>query len=550
VRRAQLIVVAVAAGLALADSSIVALALPELLTELETTISGVAAVIGVYTLVLAVGIWPAAWLARRLGPGHVGAIGMLVFAGASIGCAVSDDLTTLLIFRGVQAAGGAAGLLAGFDLMDAGGSDASLGRKLWIAAAVFGSAAGPAIGGALTEALDWRAIFVAQAPVGLSAAIACWSLPVPAPGARATGPIRWRPTLALAAISAALTAVLFLLVLELVAGWSVQPLSAAVAVSVLPVAAIAASRIRGNAHVRASCGCLLVTAGAALLAYLPDAELKWTVFPQILAGLGMGLAFPALAGGMLPERTSGDAARLLIARHAGIVVALLVLAPVVSHQLDTITETARYQGVAVVLDAKLDPRDKIALAPDLLGGVDSDDPRGGLETAVDAKRAQFVGEDELVFDAMANRLDDVIVAAVAKAFKPAYLITAGLALAAALVLVIGVRFGRTALATTTAVALLCATAVVIALRIDDRNRAEPVVLADPCKDRKQPDSGGLFGAIQDFALERLDRAACEFGSSREELVLALADDAEDKRFKEKYHEDPRSLGGILEGLFG
>jgi hypothetical protein len=60
----------------------------------------------------------------------------------------------------------------------------------------------------------------------------------------------------------------------------------------------------------------------------------------------------------------------------------------------------------------------------------------------------------------------------------------------------------------------------------------------------------LFGAIQDFALERLDRAACEFGSSREELVLALSDDAEDKRFKEKYHEDPRSLGGILEGLFG
>ena len=199
-RRAQLIVVAVAAGLALADSSIVALALPPLLTELETTISGVAAVIGVYTLVLALGIWPAAWLARRFGPGHVGAIGMLVFAGASIGCAVSDDLSALLIFRGVQAAGGAAGLLAGFDLMDAGGAEASLGRRLWIAAAVFGSAAGPAIGGALTEALDWRAIFVAQAPVGLAAAIACWSLPVPAPGARATGPIRWRPTLALAAI--------------------------------------------------------------------------------------------------------------------------------------------------------------------------------------------------------------------------------------------------------------------------------------------------------------------------------------------------------------
>lgn len=549
-RRAQLIVVAVAAGLALADSSIVALALPPLLTELQTSISGVAAVIGVYTLVLAVGIWPAAWLSRRVGAGHVGAIGMLVFAGASIGCATSDTLTTLLIFRALQAAGGAAGLLAGFDLMDAGGHDASLGRRLWIAAAVFGSAAGPAIGGALTEALDWRAIFVAQAPVGLAAAIACWTLPVPSRGAHATGPIRWRPTIALAAISAALTAVLFLLVLELVAGWSVQPLSAALAVSVLPVAAIAAARIPGNPHVRAACGCLLVAAGAAGLAYLPDAQLKWTVLPQVLAGIGMGLAFPALAGGMLPERTSGDAARLLIARHAGIVVALLALAPVVSHQLNSITETARYQGVAVVLDAKLDPRAKIALAPDLLGGVESDDPRGGLQDAVDKQRANFTGEDELVFNEMTDRLDDVIVAAVAKAFKPAYLITAGLALFAALVLVVGVRFSVAALATTTAVALLCATAIVAAIRIYDRDAPAPVVIADPCKERQQPDSGGLFGAIQDLALKQLDKAACNFGSSREELVLALADDQENKRFQAKYHENPRSLGGILSGLFG
>src|SRR3954468_2984621 len=91
--------VAVAAGLALADASIVALALPPLLDELDTTITGVAAVIGVYTAVLALGISPAAALARRFGPGHVGALGLLLFAAASIGCALSDSLTALLIFR-------------------------------------------------------------------------------------------------------------------------------------------------------------------------------------------------------------------------------------------------------------------------------------------------------------------------------------------------------------------------------------------------------------------------------------------------------------------
>ena len=75
-------------------------------------------------------------------------------------------------------------------------------------------------------------------------------------------------------------------------------------------------------------------------------------------------------------------------------------------------------------------------------------------------------------------------------------------------------------------------------------------IASPCLDRKLPETGGLFGVLQDSALILLDKAACGYGSSREELVMALADDAEYKRFKEKYHADPRSAKGILEGLFG
>jgi len=550
VRRLPLIIVAVAAGLALADSSIVALALPPILTDLGTTIEGVAAVIGVYTLVLALGILPAAWLGRRIGPGHAGAIGMLVFGVASIGCGLANDLTVLLIFRAIQAAGGAAGLLAAFDLMDAGGNDASLGRRLWIAAAVFGSAAGPAIGGVLTDTLDWRAIFFAQAPVAFAAAIASWQLRIPAPHAQASAPLKWAPAIGFALISAALTAVLFLLVLELVAGWSVDPLAAAAAVSVLPVAALAAARIPGNPAVRAISGCALVAAGAGALAYLPDADLRWTIAPQILAGAGMGLAFPALAGGLLPERTSVDAARLLVARHIGIVAALLVLAPVVSSQLTSITESARYQGVAVVLDAKLDPRQKIDLAPALLGEVESEDPRGGLQRAVKAHEGDFEGDARAEFHRMTDRLDDVIVASVSRAFKPAYLITGGLALLAMLVLLAGVRIRAAGAIAVAAAAALSAAAFAAAIVVRNREQAPPVKLASPCLDRKLPDTGGLFGVLQDSALILLDKAACGYGSTREELVMALADDAEYERFKAKYHEDPRSAKGILEGLFG
>jgi hypothetical protein len=325
-RRLPVILVAVAAGLALADAAIVVLALPPLLDELDTTITGVAAVVGVYALVLALAIAPASRLARRFGPGHVGAIGLAAFAAASLGCAISADLPMLLVFRALQAIGGAVALIAGFDLMAAGGRDGSLGRRLWVRFAVLGSAAGPALGGVLTELLDWRAIFVAQAPVAMAAAIGAWALRRPAPHAPASDPLPWRPTVTLGAISAALTAVLFLLVLEFVAGWSVDPLRAAAAVSALPAAALAASRIRGDATVRAICGCLLAAGGAAGLAYMPDASLGWTVAPQALAGAGMGLALPALAGGLLPERTSADAARLLVIRHLGIVAALVLLA--------------------------------------------------------------------------------------------------------------------------------------------------------------------------------------------------------------------------------
>ena len=67
--RARSWVVTVAAGLVLADASIVTLALPELLRALDTTVEGVAAVIAVYTGVLALALLPAERVVRRLGRG-------------------------------------------------------------------------------------------------------------------------------------------------------------------------------------------------------------------------------------------------------------------------------------------------------------------------------------------------------------------------------------------------------------------------------------------------------------------------------------------------
>src|SRR4051794_41675452 len=280
-RRGSLIL-AVSAGLALADASVVALALPALLRELNTTVDGVAAVLGVYVLVLALTLIPAAAFERRHGAARVGAAGLGLMAAASVLCAVANSLAVLLVGRALQAAGGAAGLIAVFTLVEGGGR----GRRLWVAAAVFGTAAGPALGGLLTQALSWRAIFVAQAPVALAAAIVAYRAErahderVPAPAA---SPFPAAPAAALALVAAALTAVLFLLVLELVAGWNVEPLAAALAVTLLPVAAILASRIPGPPIQRATAGGLLIAAGPRAPAFPPPPPGAWALLPPPLA---------------------------------------------------------------------------------------------------------------------------------------------------------------------------------------------------------------------------------------------------------------------------
>src|SRR5690606_13144532 len=63
---------------------------------------------------------------------------------------------------------------------------------------------------------------------------------------------------------------------------------------------------------------------------------------------------------------------------------------------------------------------------------------------------------------------------------------------------------------------------------------EPVVIADPCQSRDLPRSGGLTGLLQDAALRSLDAGACRLDVSREELVLALADDKAAERFEERH----------------
>jgi predicted MFS family arabinose efflux permease len=546
--RIRHVLLAVAAGLALADASIVTLALPQLLAELDTTVEGVASILGVYTVVLAVALLPAERLQRRFGAPRTAAVGLVLFAIASVAAGASDSLGLLLAARAVQAVGGAATLVAAFALLEPGGAAGERGRRLWLGAAVLAAAVGPALGGALTEALSWRWIFFVQAPVALVAALVALRepesdtapRPVPAEGPRlAAG-----PAIALALVSAALTAVLFLLVLLLVAGWDVSPLHAAATVTVIPAGALLGSRIGGEARARAAAGCALVGAGVLALAFLPDAHLLWTVAPQVAAGLGMGLALPALGGDLLPERDPQDAARLLVLRHGGIALALVVLAPIVSSNLETATQRAKERGVAVVLDAPLAPTEKLRLAPILLAGVEDEEPRHGLRAALQAGRATLAADQLAAYDEVARRSDDTLVLAVGEAFRTAFVVTGLLGLLAAAAVLPRRWTPALAAAAATTLALPLAFAA-----LHGAKAPEAVRLSDPCRPRALPQTGGIEGFFQDRALEVLDTTACKVGATREELVLGLADEQERERFERRHGVDPRSLSTLLQGLF-
>jgi hypothetical protein len=613
--------IAIAAALALADAAVVTLALPRLLLDLDTTVEGVAAVIGVYTAVLALCLPLSAALHSRA----TGAAGALLFGAASIGCASSNSLELLLAMRALQALGAAALLAAAFDALDGGRT----GRRLWVGAAVAGTAAGPALGGALTELFDWRAIFIAQAPLALAAAPALAASPITAVREALPRPPRdLLAAAALALLSGALTAVVFLLVLLLVSGWSVEPLAAAAAVTVLPLAAVAGSFAHGAPAARGLAGCVLVAGGIAGLAFLPESSALWTLLPQLLAGFGMGMALPALAGELLHERTRGQSAALLSLRHWGVTLALAVLAPIVAAELDDQVQLARERGAAVVLDAALPPTDKIELAPRLFASLDTDDPRDALALGLARERRRLTtgdrdllsrlqrldrqlggggrllgrleqleeqyggtldeaarGLDRLLgadgrtqellqdlkqgaagnatpqqlgseLDALGADLDDIVLAAVDAAFGPAFVVTGAMALLAALLLLFRLRTDQRSARGPPAAALI-GVAVALALVVpagyaiaQSSLEPEPVQIGDPCKARQRRSVGGVEGVVEGIALRGLDRVACRFHSSREELVLALFDDQSRRAYEREHGVDPRRLDAVLKGIVG
>ncbi len=151
------------------DVTIVNVALPRMATDLSASLGALQWVVDAYTLAFAVTMLSAGALGDRLGVKRGFQLGIAVFGGASLACALAPSALFLNLSRVLQGIGAAAMLPNSLALLNhAFAHDASHRAKAvgwWTASGAIALALGPVIGGLLLAALGWRWIFYVNLPL-------------------------------------------------------------------------------------------------------------------------------------------------------------------------------------------------------------------------------------------------------------------------------------------------------------------------------------------------------------------------------------------------
>lgn len=172
------VMIAVSMGVLLAtiDGSIVNVAFPTLVDELNTTFNSIQWVALGYLLTIATFTLGMGRLGDVVGKKVLYTSGFAVFTIASALCAAAPDVGWLIGFRVTQAIGAVMVLSLGTAILVEAFPPSERGKALgWIMSAVsLGIISGPVIGGFLISAFSWRAIFLVNLPIGLLGTVIAW----------------------------------------------------------------------------------------------------------------------------------------------------------------------------------------------------------------------------------------------------------------------------------------------------------------------------------------------------------------------------------------
>src|SRR4051794_34648584 len=155
----------------LLDVTIVNVALPDIQSQFDASLSGLQWVIDAYALSLAALILTAGSLADIFGRRKVFVIGTALFTIGSLLCGLAPSIEFLAIARAGQGIGGAAMFATSLAILgttytrrDRGGAFRAFGATNRVAVAI-----GPVLGRILTSGLSWRWIFFVNLPICLVA---------------------------------------------------------------------------------------------------------------------------------------------------------------------------------------------------------------------------------------------------------------------------------------------------------------------------------------------------------------------------------------------
>ena len=173
--------VALGLFMAVLDGTVVNVALSAMEHSLGVGLSDIQWVITGYLLAQAAIIPVAGYLALRVGFKRLYLISLALFILGSLACAVAPNETVLVVCRVVQGLGGGALFplvqsiaLRAFQPQERAAAGAIVGVSALVAPAL-----GPTVGGLLTDAFGWQAIFLINVPVGILALFLAWRV-VPA----------------------------------------------------------------------------------------------------------------------------------------------------------------------------------------------------------------------------------------------------------------------------------------------------------------------------------------------------------------------------------
>jgi EmrB/QacA subfamily drug resistance transporter len=162
------------------DGTAINVALPVLQKNLNAGVAELQWIVEAYALFLAALILVGGSLGDRFGRRRIFAIGVALFALASIVCGLAQNTTQLIIARAVQGIGGALLVPGSLTIISTTFSKEQRGRAIgtWSGFTVITGALGPVLGGWLVENVSWRAVFYLNVPLAIiTLVVLFWHVP-------------------------------------------------------------------------------------------------------------------------------------------------------------------------------------------------------------------------------------------------------------------------------------------------------------------------------------------------------------------------------------